>query len=124
MSLGLRYSLYRGSLYVGFYDTGVFPLPRCSLYRGSLYRDFLVLWFICQHQTKSLVKREKRADFIFLLPFSSGIFGAALGFCHVFLLKTEFSSSMGIIHSLNKVIKYSFIVLNIHTLCFVRNPEG
>ncbi|CAH3018176.1 unnamed protein product [Porites evermanni] len=35
---------------------------------------------------------------------ASGIFGAALGFCHVFLQKTEFSFSMGIIHSLNKIL--------------------
>ena len=95
-------SLYRDVLYIGVHCIGI------SLYYGSYANT----------KQSRLVKREKRADFIFLLPFSSGIFGAALGFCHVFLLKTEFSSSMGIIHSLNKVIKYSFIVLNIHTLCF------
>ena len=39
--------------------------------------------------------------FILLNP--SGIFGAALGICHAFLLSTELCSSMGIINSLNKV---------------------
>ena len=39
----------------------------------------------------------------FILFTSSGVFGAALGICHAFLLSTELCSSMGIINSLNKV---------------------
>ena len=41
---------------------------------------------------------------IFYFPLTfSGIFGAALGLFHSFLLSTELSNSMGIINSLNKV---------------------
>ena len=42
-------------------------------------------------------------DVVYVRLIFSGIFGAALGLCHIFLLSTELSTSMGIINSLNKV---------------------
>lgn len=105
-----------------------FRYPGCFIYLGVLYigfhciGDFTVLYLICQHHWDKVVgAKKKHSDFIFRLTFSSGIFGAALGFCHVFLQKTEFSFSMGIIHSLNKVIR-DFFFLNIQTLWSVQNP--